>query len=92
MIIEHNWIAMPARFADTAKAGPDGRDTLGSEDRTPSGFVEDLVALIYNLHVLGLSHGSIGIGRRAVATNAGERNAVKVEERRGQVGRHEIQR
>src|SRR6266536_3836342 len=55
------------------------------------GLVEHLESLVHNLDVLRRTDCAVGIGRRAVATNAGERYAVEVEDGGGQVRRDQIE-
>ena len=56
---------------------------FGPKDRVAGRFVEYLVTFIDNLNVLRPADCTVGIGRRAVATHAGERDAVESIQRRG---------
>src|SRR5439155_5630174 len=88
--VEQSGIATAAGLADTTKASPDRRDAVWSQDRIPGGFVKNLIPFVYDLHVLGFSNRSVGIGRRAVASHAGKRDAIEVEKRAWHIGRHHI--
>src|SRR6266404_762394 len=56
------------------------------------GLVEHLKSLVHNLDVLRRADCAVGIGRRAVATDAGERYAVEVEDGGGQGWREQVER
>ncbi|PZR75012.1 MAG: hypothetical protein DLM73_06450 [Chthoniobacterales bacterium] len=81
VIVEHDWIAMSAGFTDAAKAGPDRRDALGPQDGSPRVLVENLIAFVDDLNILGGSHGAIGIGWGAVAADPRERDTIEIANR-----------
>ena len=61
MIVEHNWITASASFADATKTGPNRRNAARSQHRISRGFVKDLIAFVYNLHILCQAHGTVGV-------------------------------
>src|SRR6185295_19704443 len=79
LIVEHYRVAVASGFAWTTKAGPDCLNTNRAEHRGAGDFVKDLVAFVDDLNILGRTDFAIGIRRRAVAGNAREADAVKVE-------------
>ena len=92
MIVEDNWIAISPTLAGAAESIPNGRDAIRAQDRVAGGFVKYLVTFIDDLDVLSFSHGAVGVGRRAIATDAWERNAVEVEEGGGYIRRRSVKR
>src|SRR6266404_709735 len=92
VIVVHDWIAAATGLAGTAETAPNRRNAIRSQKRTAGGFVKNLKALVHYLNVLGLAHGSIRIGGRAVAANPRKGNAVKVANGGGHVWREQIER
>src|SRR6266404_2533833 len=70
---------MAITLANAAKATPDRGDTHRSKYRSPCGLVKDLEAFVDDLDVLRSAHLTVRVGRRAVAPNTWEGDAVKVQ-------------
>ena len=83
MVIEDDRVAMAITLADTAEACPDRGDSSWPQDRSTGRFVKDLIAFVHYLNVLGQPHGTVGIGRGAVAYHTWKRDTVKIEDGRG---------
>src|SRR5207245_7893484 len=66
-------------------------DAKWSQDRCTGELVEDLIAFIYYLNVLGLSGITIGIGWRTAATAARESLAVKAKDGTGYIDCQTVQ-
>ena len=81
MVIEDDRIAKGSRLADTAEPNPDTADCEWAKGGSTSCFVENLVALVYDLNVLALPDGTVGVRRTAIASDPGEGDAVKVKNR-----------
>ena len=80
MVVEDDGIARAITLADTAEAGPDRGDGRWPKNRCTRRLVKDLIAFVHHLNVLSQPHGTVGIGRRAVASDTGKRDTVKVED------------
>src|SRR5213076_430923 len=65
-----------------AEAAPQRRNVDRCHDRGAGRLVEDLETLVHDLDVLREADFSVRVGRRAVAADAGEWDAVEVEDRR----------
>jgi hypothetical protein len=87
LIVEDNRIATAGGFADSAKALPNRLNAGWSKHRGPGRFIKHLVTFVGDLHVLGRSHFAVCVRRRAVTSDAWERDAVKIVERAGHVQR-----
>src|SRR6266568_7203531 len=79
LVVERYWVAIAGGFARTTKATPNCSNTDRTQHRGAGRLVKDLEAFVDYLHVLRRPHLAIGIGRRAVARNTREGDAVKVE-------------
>ena len=88
LVVERYGVAIAGGFARTTKATPNCSNTDRTQHRGAGRLVKDLEAFVDYLHVLRRPHLAIGIGRRAVARNTREGDAVKVENRAGHAGRH----
>ncbi len=80
LIVEHDRVAVAGELAKSAEAGPDRGDGHGPEHRGARRLVEDLEPFVDDLDVLRQAHLAVGVGRRAVADHARERNAVEVQD------------
>src|SRR5437016_11977392 len=87
MVVKDNRIAVATSLAGAAETGPDGRDTIRSQDGVAGRFIEYLVALVNNLDVLRFTNRAVGIGRHAIATDTGEGDTVEIISGSRDVGR-----
>jgi hypothetical protein len=78
VVVKDNRIAVATSLTGAAETGPDGRDTIRSQDGVAGCFIEYLVAFVNDLDVLGFSNCAVVIGRRTIATDAGEGDTVEV--------------
>jgi len=90
MVVKDNRIAVATCLTGAAETGPDGRDTIRSQDGVAGGFIEYLVAFVNDLDVLGFSNRAVGIGRRTIATDAGEGDTIEITQGSREVGRDRI--
>src|SRR4051812_17323236 len=79
LIVHDDWIAIPCSFTHTTETAPQSRNARWSKLRCASRLVEDLVPFIDDLHILRGANFPIRVGRRTVASDSRERNAIKVE-------------
>src|SRR4030095_6663278 len=77
MIIEHDRITASVVLADTSKTGPNGRNTIRSQNGIAGGFIKDLITFVDDLHILRQTDGAVGVRRCAATAHAGKRNAVE---------------
>src|SRR5689334_10789754 len=86
MIIQHNRITEATSLASATESLPDRCNRNRPQDGGARSFVKDLKPLIHHLHILRLSDRSIGIRRSAITTHSWERDAVKVQNWRWNIG------
>src|SRR6266705_3186311 len=86
LIIKDNRVTLASGLADTAKSRPNRLDADRAKNRVAGRFIEDLVTLVHDLHILSVAHLTIGVRWSAVADNPWERNAVEVQDGRRNVG------
>src|SRR5688572_23693195 len=78
LIVKHDRISTVIELTNTAEALPDGGDGGWAKQLGPGAFVENLEAFVDHLHVLRRPDFTVGVGRCAVASDAGKLNAVEV--------------
>ena len=79
LIVKDHRVAIAGGLANSAEAGPELND-LRSKHGSAGGLIKDLVTFVDDLHVLGRADFAVCIGRRAVASDAWERNAIEIED------------
>src|SRR5262249_10104242 len=79
LIVEKDRVAVPIGLTHTAEPAPQRRDADRTVHRPTRRFVEYLEAFVRDLYELSGADVAVGVGRRAVAIDAREWNAIEIQ-------------
>src|SRR4051794_19352021 len=73
LIVKNDRVAVASGLAETTEAGPNGNDARWPKNGSARIFIEDLIAFVDHLDILGRADLAIGIRRSTVTRDARKR-------------------